>query len=205
MPGGNEGASERKPPPSAQTPLVCSQEPGPSLRSSPRQGPPPHPRPPGGRIDGTRHPPSPESGSDAVAPLCGEGDPLGKHLLPSLHLPATRAPGWLKGPRRGAARRAGGRSLWASAREGGRWGTARGGRSRSPGLTSGGGSDPRPCGCGKGGQEPRGRGAEDREPGQGAEAPRRPQGRFTRRQALRRGEGGERGSASRWGPGGAVP
>lgn len=179
MPGGKEGASERKPPPSAQPPLVCSQEPGPSLRSSPRQGPP-HPRPPGGRIDGTRHPPSPESGSDAVAPLCREGDPLGERLLPSLHLPATRAPGWLKGPQRGAARRAGGRSLWASAREGGRWGTARGGRSRSPGLTSGGGSDPptptlrvregRP-----GAEVPR------TEPGQGAEAPRRPQGRSTLR------------------------
>lgn len=57
------------------------------------------------------HPP--ESGSEADE----RGHGLGA-FVPALHLPVTRAPGRLKGPRRGAGRRAGGRSLWASAREG---------------------------------------------------------------------------------------
>lgn len=54
------------------------------------------------------------------------------------HSPVTRAPGWRKGPRRAAARRAGGRSRRASAREGAE--RASGGRP-VPGRTSGRDSD----------------------------------------------------------------
>lgn len=50
--------------------------------------------------------------------LCREGDSAWGAFAPALRLPVTRGPGWLKGPQRGAGRRAGGRSLWASAREG---------------------------------------------------------------------------------------
>lgn len=73
------------------------------------------------------------------------------------HSPVTRAPGWPKGPRRGAARRGGGRSRRASAREDAE--PAWGGR-RVPGRTSGGGSDAAARGWSGG----RGQGVADRVP-----------------------------------------
>lgn len=82
MPGGKEGASERKPPPSAQPPLVCSQEPGPSLLSSPRQRPPTPARPEAELMAQGTHPP-PSLVLMRLPPFAEKGTRLGSVRSPA--------------------------------------------------------------------------------------------------------------------------
>lgn len=156
MPGSPEGASPGKSQASDQRPPVCSQHLGPRCSAPGGRGPSHAPRLqhpcPGSElmaisVPGARHLPRRRLVLMACSPLPRGGPCLG-YVCPTLHLPVTRAPGWLKGPKRGVGRPAGGRSLWASAREGGRW-ARRGETCLSPQgagrpRTSSGGSDPGP-------------------------------------------------------------